>query len=183
MANQNAAIRYTLERIRATVRQQSLSQGLAIKAKRIGDPEQQAFWAKLALYEQDLRRILRQLLGKQVALENERSQLWRIPREQRYSARQSVDDRETVNLDLVELAEITLRELLEFSGDASTMKPGDWEKLGEKVTELCRKDQQSVRPCRRAAGAKRDRHSPRRPCRSSGSNISRHWSACSWPSS
>jgi hypothetical protein len=74
MANQ-AAIRYTLERIRTTVRQQSLSQRLAIKAKQIGDPEQQAFWAKLAHYEQDLRRILRQLLGKQVALENERSQL------------------------------------------------------------------------------------------------------------
>jgi hypothetical protein len=143
MANQNAAIRYTLERIRATVRQQSLSQGLAIKAKRIGDPEQQAFWAKLALYEQDLRRILRQLHGNQVALENQRSQLWRIPREQRYSARQSVDDRETVSLDLVELAEITLRELLEFSGDASTMKPGDWEKLGEKVTEFVEKISQA----------------------------------------
>jgi hypothetical protein len=133
------AIRYVLERIRASVRQQSLSQSLASKAKRIGDPEQAEFWGKLALYEQDLRRILRQLLSRQVSLENERSQLWRIPREHRYSARQSIDDREAVNLDLVELAEITLRELLQFAGDAAAMKAGDWEKLGEKVTEFADK--------------------------------------------
>jgi hypothetical protein len=144
MSGQNTAIRYTLERIRASVRQQSLAQTPASKGKRIGDPEHHAFWGKLALYETDLRRILRQLLGRQVALENERSLLWRIPRELRYSARQSVDDREIVNLDLVELAQITLSELLEFSGDASTMKAGDWETLGEKVIEFAERVDQAL---------------------------------------
>ncbi len=139
MANSNAGIRYTLERIRTAVRQQALTQSVAAKGKQVGDPREREFWGKLALFEQDLRRILRQLLGKQVALENERHLLWRIPRDQRYSARQSIDDREQVNLDLVELAEITLRELLAFSGDAGGMKPGDWEALGEKATELVEK--------------------------------------------
>jgi hypothetical protein len=139
MANPNAGIRYTLERIRADVRQQALTRSVAAKAKKVGDPTDREFWGKLALYEQDLRRILRQLLGRQVAFENARQLLWRIPREQRYSARQSIADRELVNLDLVELAETTLRELLAFSGDASGMKPGDWEELGQKAIEFADK--------------------------------------------
>ena len=124
MANQNAAIRYTSERIRATVGQQSLSQGLAIKAKRIGDPEQRLFWAKLALYEQDLRRILRQLLGKQVALENQRSQLWRIPREQRYSARQSSTIARRSISTWSNVAEITLREVARVLGRCQPNEAG-----------------------------------------------------------
>jgi hypothetical protein len=139
MANPNAGIRYTLERIRAAVRQQALKQAVSPKGKKIGDPREREFWGQLGLYEQDLRRILRQLLGKQIAFEHERQLLWRIPREQRYSARQSIADREQVNLDLVELAELTLRELLAFSGDAGGMKPADWEELGQKAIELADK--------------------------------------------
>lgn len=139
MANPNAGIRYTLERIRGAVRQQSLTQSVAAKGKKIGDPREREFWDKLALFKFDLLRILHQLKGKQVALENERHLLWRIPRDQRYSARQSIADREQVNLDLVELAEITLRELAEFAQGAGGMKPGDWEEVGQQATELAGK--------------------------------------------
>jgi hypothetical protein len=139
MANQNASIRYVLERLCGEIRQQALKQSFAAKGKKVGDPREREFWGKLALYEQDLRRILRLLLGKQIALANERQLLWRIPRDQRFSARQSVADREQVNLDLVELAEMTLRELLSMSGDASAMKPGDWEEIGQTAMEFADK--------------------------------------------
>jgi hypothetical protein len=139
MASQTSGIRYLLERIRSAIDQQRLKQSTATKAKNMGDPREREFWDQLALYEQDLRRVLRQLLGRQVALENERQLLWRIPREQRFSARQSVNDRERINLDLVELAELTLRDLLAFYGDAATLKPGDWEDLGQKAIELADK--------------------------------------------
>jgi len=139
MRGQNAGIRTTLERIRAAVGHQILTQACSPRSKRPGDPQQREFWQRLAFQETELRRLLRQLVGRQTSLEHERSLLWRIPREQRYSARQSIDDRETVNLDLVELAELTLRELLGFSGDVATMKVGDWESLGEQVIEFADK--------------------------------------------
>jgi hypothetical protein len=139
MAGQTAAIRATLEQIRAKVRQQSLEQATASKGKAVGNPQNQAFWDKLALYEGRLRHIIRQLEGREVALSHERNLLWRIPRDLRFSARQSIDSREEVNDDLVELAYLTLRELLEFSGDAASMKAGDWEKIGEKVGEMINK--------------------------------------------
>jgi hypothetical protein len=139
MALSSTAIRIILDRIEAAIDQKILAQSVATKSKRIGDPQQDEFWGQLVLYEQDLRRILRQLVGRQVALENERSLLWRIPRQYRYSARQSVNDRESATLDLVEQAEAILRKLLELSGDAATMKPSDWEAIGEKAMELADK--------------------------------------------
>lgn len=139
MALSSTAIRIILDRIEAAIDQKILAQSVATKSKRIGDPQQDEFWGQLVLYEQDLRRILRQLVSRQVALENERSLLWRIPRQSRYSARQSVNDRESATLDLVEQAEAILRKLLELSGDAATMKPADWEAIGEKAMELADK--------------------------------------------
>ena len=136
MSGQNVSIRLTLERIRSAIRQMVLKESASSGGKSMGDPKHQAFWDKLGLYESDLRRILKQLHGRLVSLENQRPLLWRIPREHRYSARQSLDDREAATLDLVELAELTLRELLNFSGDAATMKIGDWEKLGEKLGDF-----------------------------------------------
>lgn len=139
MASQTNSIRYLLERIRAAVLQRRLTQSTATKTKNMSDPREREFWDELALYEQDLRRFLRLLTGRQIALENERPLLWRIPREHRFSARQSLDDRERVNLDLVELAELTLKDLLAFYGDAATMKPADWQDLGQKAIELADK--------------------------------------------
>ena len=55
------------------------------------------------------------------------------------SGRQSIDDREAITLDLVELAEITLRDLLEFGGDAARMRAGDRETLGQNITETVAK--------------------------------------------
>ena len=136
MASDNAAIGRVLRRLRNDIRQAVLKQGISATAKNAGDPRQAAFWDKLAQQEFELKRILRQLAGRQVALDSERTLLWRIPREHRYSARQSLDSREETNLELVELAEITLRELLDFSGDAQTLKPGDWESLTEKIVDF-----------------------------------------------
>jgi hypothetical protein len=139
MSNQNAFIRHSLNQIRGLIQQQKLVQSTASKATRVGDPQQQAFWDKLGLQETALRRLLRQLHQKAVTFEWERTHLWRIPRHQRYPVRQSIDDREAVTLDLVELAEITLRELLAFGGDAARMRAGDWETLGQNVTETVAK--------------------------------------------
>jgi len=144
MSGQSTTIRYTLERILASVRQQALNQSVASKAKNPADPTQAEFWNKLALQEATLRHILRQLKGKHVALQNERTQLWRIPREQRYSARQSVNDREVVNLDLIELAETTLRALIDLGGGVTELKTGDWEDLGQKACELVEKIDKSL---------------------------------------
>jgi hypothetical protein len=139
MSNQNAFIRHSLNQIRGLIQQQKLVQLTASKATRVGDPQQQAFWDKLGLQETALRRLLRQLHQKAVTFEWERTHLWRIPRHQRYPVRQSIDGREAVTLDLVELAEITLRELLAFGGDAARMRAGDWETLGQNVTETVAK--------------------------------------------
>jgi hypothetical protein len=136
MSGQNSTMRHTLERIRATLRRQKLALSTTSKSKPIGDPRQREFWTTLGLQETELRRILRNLQQKAANLERERDHLWRIPRDLRYSARQSIDDREAVTLDLVELAEITLRELLDFGGDAAIMKVGDWEKLGQDGAEF-----------------------------------------------
>ena len=136
MIGSTVMIRSTLNAIRASVRQQALSQLTSAKGVKTTEPGKDAFWRKLGLQEARLRTILRQLQGRQHAHEHERSLLWRIPRDRRYPAQQSVDDREAVTLDLIELAETTLRELLEFSGDLPGMKPGDWEKLGEEVADL-----------------------------------------------
>ena len=105
----------------------------------MGDPQRQAFWDKLGLQETLLRRLLHQLHQTAVTFEWERTHLWRIPRHQRYPVRQSIDDREAITLDLVELAEITLRDLLEFGGDAARMRAGDWETLGQNITETVAK--------------------------------------------
>jgi hypothetical protein len=139
MALSSGAMGIILDRIEAAIDERKLAQSAATKSRRMGDPEQREFWGQLGLYEQDLRRILRQLVGRQIALENERSLLWRIPRKYRYSARQSVNDRESATLDLVEQAETILRKLLELYGDAATMKPADWESIGEKAMELADK--------------------------------------------
>ena len=144
MIGSPVAIRSTLNAIRASIRQQALSQLTSAKGVRVTDPGKDAFWRKLGLQEARLRTIMRQLHGRQHAHENERSLLWRIPRDRRYPAQQSVNDREAVTLDLIELAETTLRELLEFSGDLPNMKPGDWEKLGEDVVSLAVKVDKAV---------------------------------------
>ncbi len=138
------AIRSTLSAIRASIGQQALPQLTSAEGLKINEPGKDAFWRKLGLQEARLRSILRQLQGRQHAHEHERSLLWRIPRDRRYPAQQSMNDREAVTLDLVELAETTLRELLEFSGDLPNMKPVDWEKLGEDVMSLAGKVDKAV---------------------------------------
>ena len=134
------AVSIALRAIRADIRQQSLTQATAGKAKK-HDLSDQAFWDKLAQHEIRLRRMLTVLLGRLASIEHRRPLLWRIPREQRYSARQSLDSDAANTL---ELAELTLRELLDLFGDAARMRPGDWENLGEKVTELAAKVDQAV---------------------------------------
>ena len=135
MASQSEAIRITLQSIRDAIRQQALEQTVAPSGKFMGDPRQALFWNKLARYETRLRTILARLTSDLNRYQGERTLLWRIPREHRYSARQSLEDREAATLDLVELAERTLQDLLDFGGSASGMKPADWENLAEKATE------------------------------------------------
>jgi len=136
MSGSSAVIRHTLEQIRGFIRQQALSRSTATKAKNLADPREQEFWDKLALQEQRLKLILRDLRNRAVALEHQRDHLWRIPRDLRYSARQSVDDREKVNLDLIELAELTLKELAAVWSGAGELKTGDWESLAEQAAKL-----------------------------------------------
>jgi ElaB/YqjD/DUF883 family membrane-anchored ribosome-binding protein len=136
-----AAIDVTLNRIRAKIRQERLGAMTSAKARPIvaTTGKDQAFWESLAKYEAELRRLLRGLQGELSALEHRRTLLWRIPRELRYSARQSIDSREGSVLELVELAETVLRELLELAGGSGTLKLGDWQNLGQKATEAIEK--------------------------------------------
>ena len=83
-----------------------------------------------------MRRIHRELIARLVSLEHQRTQLWNVPRDLRYSARQSIDDREANVQDLVDEATAILRDLLAFSGDIGAMKPGDWESLFEDLTKF-----------------------------------------------
>jgi hypothetical protein len=135
MSNRNTMIRFTLQRIQTEVRQQRLKAWSSASSTRLGDPQKLEFWAKLAKYQEDLRRIQVELSGKLGSLDFERSRLHNVPRDLRYSARQSIDDREAVTQDLVNLAASVLIELLSLYDDASAMKPNDWEKVFEDLVK------------------------------------------------
>jgi hypothetical protein len=135
VSNQISAIRTTLNRIRGEIRQEQ-NKALGPTSKRLADPRQAVFWARLARYEADLRRIHRDLVGRLSSLDHQRVQLWNVPRDQRYYARQSIDDREAITEDLGAEAAAILRDLLKFYGDVSGMKPGDWQSLFEELTKF-----------------------------------------------
>jgi hypothetical protein len=136
MSSRNTSIRFTLERIQNEVRQEKFKASTSASSTRMGDPQKEAFWRRLGNYEADLRRIHAELTGRLSSLQNERTHLWNAPRDQRWSARQSVDDREVVTQSLVEMAAAILVDLLSLYGDVSSMKPNDWEKVFQELVEF-----------------------------------------------
>ncbi|MGO9420322.1 hypothetical protein [Roseiarcus sp.] len=131
-----AGIRLTLQRMRAEIRSEQAKAIVAAKSKRPGDPQLAEFWRRLEKYEADLRRVQRDLSSRLHSLEHQRTQLWNVPRDLRYSARQSIDDREAVTQALVDEAAAILRDLINFCGDVAVMKPADWESLFEDLTKF-----------------------------------------------
>jgi hypothetical protein len=100
------------------------------------DPAWPSFWRRLSTLEGDLRRIERDLRGRLSWLEHQRGGLWSVPRDQRYSARQSIDDREVVTQDLLAEAASILNDLLALGYDVRAMRPGDWESVFQDLTKF-----------------------------------------------
>jgi hypothetical protein len=136
VSHQLAGIRVMLQRIRTAIRSEQSKAVVTAKSKRPGDPQLAEFWRRLATYEADLRKIQRELGNRLNSLEHQRTKLWNVPRDLRYSARQSIDDREAITQDLVDEASSILRDLLDFCGDVGVMKPADWESLFEDLTKF-----------------------------------------------
>jgi hypothetical protein len=126
-----------LHAMHARIRQHSLATLVATKSRALAptSTDDEAFWADLGRLERDLHGLLHGLHADLRSLEHQRTLTWRIPRDLRYSTRQSIKDREQNVLDVVELAEAVLRDLLAVGGDATRLRAEDWREIGEKVAE------------------------------------------------
>jgi hypothetical protein len=145
----NEGLRITvarLTRMRDKIRQHANASLVATKSRAINatTSDDEAFWAEMTIFERELRTTLRDLAGDLKALEHEYSLTWRIPRDLRFSARQSVSARQQNVLDVVELAELVLRELLDAGGSAAKLRAEDWKAIADEAGKLIDRAEQAL---------------------------------------